>query len=416
MKTFFLILVLVFLASTISAVQPARKPFIQIKIDGKSLKNSDLLTVSPGSKMSISVEMEGGRKDFCKFPDTYADITGTAQILSRGNDGLIYQINDTKSEWKLINEEIRFTSGDFVTANQSADKSVAEVIISNDKFSQSFVRVNIRSTWQFSQNGQTTLEENNAEGTIYFKIAGASDVWFISQNIQASGIKNDLVLEKINLVQSACDSVENNIYKLNFAAVQQAIRNLQIAVNTLKSTIDEVKSSSPSYQLKILFIGLPSDRPFQDIDLLNSIKNNWDTQEAMISSLKQRGSNLPEQQTNESKNELLKIIGSYSSWINQLPENTFKVLLSYIPDLNVGNIKISGNIHMADNQKSISNYSQTLIDLKAFLDSRTDQLPDELQKINSINTRLQAVRLFDGMLRGYFSSIIWAEWKSTRGF
>jgi len=416
MKTFFLVLVMVFIANAISAVQPSRKPFIQIKIDGKSIRNNDILTVTPGQNLSISVEMEGGRRDFCKFPDTYADITGTAQILSRGKDGLTYQLNDTKAEWKILSEEISFSSGDNIKVNTTSDKLVANINISNEKFSQSFVKVNIKSTWQFSQEGKTSLEENNAEGTIYFKIAGASDVWFISPNIEASGIKNELVLEKLNQCQSACDSIESNIYKLNFAAVQQAIRNLQITVNAIKSTIDEVKASNPSYQTKVVFIGLPSDHPFQDIDVLTNIKNSWDSQEALVNDLKQQVGKLPEKPTNESKTELVKIISLYVDWLNHLPDNTFKVLINYIPNLNLGFIKVSGNIHNAYTDKTISNYSQTFTDMNTFLDKRIEQLPDEIQKINNIHTRLQAVRLFDGMLRGYFSSITWAEWKSTRGF
>ena len=52
--------------------------------------------------------MEGGRRDFCKFPDAYADITGTAQILSRGDNGLTYMLNDKKAEWKLLSENVSF--------------------------------------------------------------------------------------------------------------------------------------------------------------------------------------------------------------------------------------------------------------------------------------------------------------------
>ncbi len=415
MKTFFLILVMVFFANAISAVQPVRKPFIQIKVDGKLFKNSDILTVTPGQKITIAVEMEGGRRDFCKFPDTYADITGTAQILSRGKDGLTYQLNDIKSEWKILKEEIRFTTGDFVKANPTSDNSVAEISISNNKFAQSFVKVNIKSAWQFIEEGKTSLEENNAEGTIYIKVAGESDLWFISQNIQASGIKNETIFSKINLVQYACDSIESKIYKLNFAAVQQAIRNLQTSVNELKSAIDEVKTNNPSYQIKVTFLGLPSDNPFQDIEVLTNIKNSWDSQESLVNDLKQQVDKLPENPTSKSKAELIKIISLYDHWFDKLPENAFKVLINYMPDLKVGNIKLSGNLHNSNAEKSITNYSQTISDLNAFLDKRIEQVPDEVQKINSIHTRLQAVRLFDGMLRGYFSSIAWAEWKSTRG-
>ncbi|HAQ19213.1 MAG TPA: hypothetical protein DCR40_08275 [Prolixibacteraceae bacterium] len=97
-----------------------------------------------------------------------------------------------------------------------------------------------------------------------------------------------------------------------------------------------------------------------------------------------------------------------------MPENSFNILPLYIPDLKPEDIQLPGNIHFAGEEKTISNYEQTLSDFNTFLDKRIEQVPIEIQKINSTHTRLQAVRLFDGMLRSYYSSINWAEWKNTR--
>ena len=101
---------MVFMVGFGYSAQPLRKPFIQVKVDGKTSKIGDVLSVKPGQKLLVDVEMEGGRRDYCKFPDIYADITGTAQILSRGKDGITYQVDEKKSEWKLIKEEIRFSA------------------------------------------------------------------------------------------------------------------------------------------------------------------------------------------------------------------------------------------------------------------------------------------------------------------
>lgn len=414
MKSLFLKLVMVLMVGTVYAGQPARKPFIQINIDGKSFRNGDILTVKPGQKLLMDVELEGGRRDFCKFPDIYADIAGSAQILARGDNGLTYQINDTKAEWKLLKETFQFITEDFMKVNTKANQSSAELIVSNAKFSQSFVKATINAVWQFSQNGQTTQEFNFAEGTVYFKIAGSSDVWYSSQNIQASGIQNDLVQEKLVVIQTFCDSVENNFYHLKFPAVQQAIRNLQASVSALKLTIDEVKAGNPTYQTKVAFIGLPSDNPYSDIEIISSAKTNWDILEPLVNDLKQQLGKLPDQPTKESKVELIKMISNYAEWQNKIPENTFQHLLLYIPELNVENMKIPKNIHSIAEQKSVDDYSQTVTDFNVFLDQRIQQIPDEIQKISSTLSRLQAVRLFDQMLRSYFSSINWAEWKNTR--
>jgi len=413
MKRFFLILVMFFTIGAVSAIQPVRKPFILIKIDGKAFKNGDILTVSPGQKLMIGVELEGGRRDYCKFPETYAEITGTAQILSRGENGLIYQVDGSKAEWKLLNEDIRFIPDEFVKVDSQSNPS-AEISISNAKFSQSFVKIIFKAIWQFNQNGNTSQEENLAEGMVYFKVAGTSDVWFSSPNIQVNGIKNDIIQEKLIVVQSACDSIEKNFYRLNFSGVQQSIRNLQNTVNVLKSTIDEVKVSNPSYQAKVLFIGLPSDHPCSDINVFSTVSASWTTLESMVSDLKQQLGKLPAQPTKESKDELVKIISLYIDWQSKLPENTIQHLPVYIPELKVDDIEVPEKIHSVAEKKSVANYSQSISDLNTFLDQRIDQIPNEIQRINSIHTRLQAIRLFDGMLMSYFSSINWAEWKNTR--
>lgn len=432
MKRFFFILVMIFLVGSLSAVQPARKPFLQIKIDGKSYKSGDIIIVTNGQKLKLEVDIEGGRKDFCKFPDTYADIAGTAEILSRGNDGITYQLNGKKYEWKLLSENVRFSSeefikvnnslsttksatiGEFIAANSGPNSKTAEIVVASGKFSQTFVKTYIKTIWQFTQDGKTTEEENNAEGVIYFKIEGLTDVWYTSQNIKAVGMKNDLVLEKLNIVQAACDSLESIFFKLKFSSVQPSVKTLQGAINDVKTTIDAVKSTNAAYQTNITFVGLPSDNPIKNINELVSIKNNWTLSETLFPDLKNQVGKLPAQPTKESKDQLVNIIAQCVDWQYRLPENTFKIIPRYLPDLKVEDIQIPGNIHFIAEEKTVTNYPQTVNDFNAFIDKRIQQIPTEIQKLNSLQSRLQAVRLFDGMLRGYFSSINWAEWKNTR--
>lgn len=416
MKTIFLILVMGLLVGMVGAVQPARKPFLQIKIDGKPSKIGDIIAVTPGQKLKIVVEMEGGRRDFCKFPETYSDLAGSAQILSRGDKGITYTLDGVKSEWKLLSEEVSYSSDNYIKINSIPNQNTAELTVTKEKFSQSFVKASVKANWQFSQDGKTNNEENVAEATIYFKMEGASDVWFTSKNIQANGMKDDRVQGKLNEVQSACDSIEKNFHHLNFSGVQQSIRNLQGSVNMLKSTIDEVKTENTSYQTKVSFIGLPSDDPYSDIEKFNAIKTNWGENAALVNDLKIKVQKLSEQPTIENKKELLGLISQYAEWLSKLPETTFKNLSDYIPEIKPENVRLPENLAGNASEKSISDYPKTLSDFIGFVDKRIEQVPNEIQLINSIHSRLQAVRLFDGMLRSYFSSITWAEWKSTRGF
>ena len=410
MKTIFLILAVCFMVETVHAVQPSRKPFLQIKIDGASCKNGSILPVTSGQKLMISVEMEGGRKDFCKFPDTYADIAGKAEILSRGNTGLTYESDGVRAEWKLLNENFLFSGDEFVKVNSQVNQPTAEVIISNTKFSQSFIRISVKAVWQFSRDGKITEEENSAESTIYFQIAGTSNVWFSSHNVQAGGMKNELMLEKLNMVQAQFDSTENDFYKLNFSAVQQSFRDLQVAIALVKTTMDEIKTSNNAYEANVVFIGLPSDKPYNDITLLSTVKTNWTESETLVQELKDQLGKLSDQDSKENKAELVSVIGKYLDWQEKLPENSCTTLKRYMPDLNPESCKIPDHLKI----KTISDYKQSFNDLKAFVDQRSVQIPLENQKINSTQSRLQAVRLFDGMFRSYFSSINWAEWKNIR--
>lgn len=414
MKRFFLVLLMVSTVGMVLAVQPARKPFIQLTVDGKQIKNGEVLTVNPGQKFVVQATLEGGRRDFCNFPDIYADIAGTSEILSRGKNGLIYQLNGVKAEWKLLNELIRFTGDDPIKVNQENEKSSAEIIFPKSTFPQSALKITADAEWQFIQEGQTLQEKNKAEAVLYFKLAGSSDVWFSEHHVQASGMKNDQVLEQLSLVQAGYDTIENNFNKLKFSAVQSSIKNLQATIASLKSTIDQVKAATPTFQSKIVFIGLPSDNAFKNLSTLLAIKTSWTALEPLVQDIQTQAGTLPEKETKEGKEMLVKLIEKYVDWQYKLPENTFQILPLYIPDLKPEDIQLPGNLQFIAEEKSVSNYEQTLNDYKTFLNKRLEVAATETQKIGTTQTRLQAVRLFDGMLRSYFSSINWAEWKDMR--
>jgi hypothetical protein len=161
---------------------------------------------------------------------------------------------------------------------------------------------------------------------------------------------------------------------------------------------------------------LPSDDPYSDIESLTQIKTNWGELEALMTDINGSLEKLTDQASPENKNELISTIGQYSDWLSKLPENTFQNLSDYIPEINSDNIKMPGNISTIASGKMISDYPKTYADYKSYIALRAEQVPTEVQLINSIQSRLQAIRLFDGMLRSYFSSINWADWESTRGF
>jgi hypothetical protein len=77
-------------------------------------------------------------------------------------------------------------------------------------------------------------------------------------------------------------------------------------------------------------------------------------------------------------------------------------------------VLIAGLLQLFPKNKDNASYEQTLKEFSSFLDGRIKKVPEEVQKITSTGSRIQAFRLFDGMLRSYFNSITWAEWINNR--
>lgn len=414
MKTLYFFLVLVFAYSTLSAVQTMRKPFLRVKIDGKQVKVGELLTVTHGQKLKIEVEMEGGRRDFCKFPDEYADISGNAQILSRGDKGIVYEIEGKKAEWKLTSENVQFSGDKYITVDPIANQLCANLLVSKEKFAQSFIKASVKSTWQFKTGENVTQEEYSAEATVYFKVAGESDVWYLSKFIKANGIKNEVILEKLVQFQVLCDSIERNLYQLKFPLAQQNIRNLQVISGEIKNSIDEIKATNSTAKINVVISGLPSDEPYLDINTFTVIKNKWLPVDSLLTDIKQGLDRLPEQGNAESQNILAKLIKKYLDWQAKLPEKTVEHLEQYAPKIQANNIILPELLEKYAKSGVANDYANAKKQYQTFIQMRIQMAPDELQEITSVSSRIQAVRLFDGMLRSFFASIEWADWVNTR--
>ena len=58
----------------------------------------------------------------------------------------------------------QFSTDDFIKVVPSENQKSAELIVPNEKFSQSFVKVTIKAIWQFSGNDTTRQEEKRSRG------------------------------------------------------------------------------------------------------------------------------------------------------------------------------------------------------------------------------------------------------------
>ena len=138
------------------------------------------------------------------------------------------------------------------------------------------------------------------------------------------------------------------------------------------------------------------------------------TLQTLLNDQKQQLGKLSSEFSAGSKNELGQIFNTCIDWQSKLPEKTFETILNYIPDFKTDNVRFPDNILLKADEISDTNYQQTINNFNAFLDRRTEQVTTEMQQISTVNGRIQAVKLFDGMLRSYFSSINWADWKDSR--
>lgn len=414
MKKLFLVLVFFSVNFISFAAQPLRKPFFQILVDGKDLKSGDVLLVTNGQKLKIEVKMEGGRRDFCKFPEIYADVTSSSQILSRGDDGITYERNGVTASWKLVAESAEFTSDQNISVKQLDEKGTAEIVVSANPFEQSFLRIVNTARWQFNQNETTLNEENKADEIIYIRIKGKSDTWFHSENIQVSGIKNELVQERLKAVQAACDSIRMSFYRINLTEIQQNIKNLRTEHTNLKAAIDEIKAGNTSYKLSVKFLGLPSDKPIADLESLLQLKTIWEEHEDQFTELEMELSELSHENNPTTAQKLIQLIEKYAAIQITLSEKNRSIVNLYFPEINLDELKLPENLDKIAKEKKLNDFPSTLDSFIQFIDRRSERVAIESHQISTAQSRAQAFRLLDGMLRSYFSSITWAQWQSSR--
>ncbi|MBV5349197.1 hypothetical protein JZU61_06055, partial [bacterium] len=88
---------------------------------------------------------------------------------------------------------------------------------------------------------------------------------------------------------------------------------------------------------------------------------------------------LPGQPTNEGKDELVKLIGSYVDWQTKLPDQTFEHLSQFIPALHVDSIKIPEKLELIAKENAVTDYGQALNDFNSFIDQRIKGVSVETQ-------------------------------------
>ena len=410
MKREMILMVLVFASFHLVSGQAAvRKPSVEIFVNGKMYQNGDEITVQKGQVLELKALQKGGRRDFVSYPDSYLKITPDMQVHSRGSNRLVYSEKGISSEWKLLSENATFSSDNQITFKKnpsSGNEASARIGVSD--FSRTYLKINLSTIWQLTSGEEQKTEKNESEAFIYFNIAGATDTWYVSKNIHSLGTKTDGVAAILNNIQNNFDTIEYHLTHLKYNEVQKDIRDLQVSVNSLNNNMQQERAKNPAFNTEIHFVGLPSDRSIADLDVFETLQMEWSRLNTFIH---QQTSMINSASVNTVR--LKTSIQKYLDWQYSLPDNWMVVMGLYIPQLNTDNVIVPATLQSILDE-NIAADSKSVDQMKAFLNSRIENIELEIQQITQIKSRLQAVKLFDGMLRSYFSSINWIEWENSR--
>ena len=409
-----MILVMWFLASfqLVFGQAEVRKPSVEVFVNGKMYQNGDEITVQKGQMLEIKALQKGGRRDFVNYPDNYLKITPNVQVLSRGVNRLIYLDKDVKTEWKLLSENAFFSSDNQLAIKKNPGASnEANVLVGVDDFSRTYLKINLSTVWENFTGDEQKMEKNSCEAFIYLNIAGSTDTWFVSKNIHVSGTKEVRVSEMLKKIQNNFDTIESNLIHFNYAQVQRDIRNLQASVNSLNEYLQETKANNPAFKIEIHFVGLPSDQPISDLGVLEILQGQWAQLNTFIH---QQAAIINSSSPNNNNLRLKSSIQKYLDWQYSLPDNWLIVMGLYLPNVNTDQILVPSALQALTEANQPLTDSPSIELMKTFINQRVAEIENETQQIAQTKSRLQAVKLFDGMLRSYISSINWAAWENNR--
>ena len=405
-----------FLSEAFSA-QPVREPFVELFIDGNKIVNASEIDVQKGDRLVLLAQIKGGLKDMVHYPDTYGDLGPDAEIVSKGFNKLVYKVDGKLCSWEKVDEKVNFESDNRIQLdinNKLINKHQAEVIIPVAKVVKSYIKVTITTTWEFHDSTNVKQGVNEASAVVYLDIQGNKNEWFATPNVKANGAPDEGIEQTLTEIQDSYSKIEDLFSTFDFASIQPEIRKLQSSVQQLNSQLRMISIQNPSHHSEIYFIGLPSDRAVSEIDDFKAIANAWNELDILVKQQEDKLHQLEQSGEKIRKRELLNIIKPFLQWQDDLPNSAESLLLQYAKDIKWQDVRINNFLSFNPEEERINNVMQVQEDLHRFLDNRIANIPFEKQKISYALTRLQAVRIFDGMLRGFFSSINFAHWENTR--
>jgi len=155
------------------------KPYLVLKIDGKTYKPNETVLVRKGEKIRIEAVLMGGRRAWCMYPTTYVHhVTNVhMNIVYNDENDLSFVIDNGKfrGEWYLKKEIANFRPGKGIKLKplkenrikRSAFKRRAEIEFLDVPIEKTFVKVNSKADWHYTANtpGGGKRKDRNSESS-----------------------------------------------------------------------------------------------------------------------------------------------------------------------------------------------------------------------------------------------------------
>lgn len=325
----------------LTASIPPRTPFVVLRVDGTDYKAGSEIKVRQGERIIVEAVLMGGKRDYCSNPNTYANVGRNTVVLSQGENGMSFQINNYQftGDWKLTEEKANFSSGPEVKIKSLGSGNMqrkVELEFTRGYYSKVFLKVNSTTKWHYTRKtpgGKTEDNETNTgSATFYFLVETTDSEWYSSNNIKATGQEDLSVRNNLDRIQNYYDAIEKAMLEKNWSSAETQWGNLKTSLGELKTNIDRAKQKNENYECEITLYNLPSTLSMKHVEDLKIMAQSWkDCWEICSENVLTIKDDLLSNKTVFTNNVMKSIFKNYISWSGQLPTSASSILTLYDP-------------------------------------------------------------------------------------
>jgi hypothetical protein len=312
-----------------------------LRVDGTDYKAGSEIKVRQGERIIVEAVLMGGKRDYCSNPNTYANVGRNTVVLSQGENGMSFQINNYQftGDWKLTEEKANFSSGPEVKIKSLGSGNMqrkVELEFTRGYYSKVFLKVNSTTKWHYTRKtpgGKTEDNETNTgSATFYFLVETTDSEWYSSNNIKATGQEDLSVRNNLDRIQKYYDAIEKAMLEKNWSSAETQWGNLKTSLGELKTNIDRAKQKNENYECEITLYNLPSTLSMKHVEDLKIMAQSWkDCWEICSENVLTIKDDLLSNKTVFTNNVMKSIFKNYISWSGQLPTSASSILTLYDP-------------------------------------------------------------------------------------